>query len=166
MIDNNKKLILEVFENQELDLPAMTLSGDDTFELFKPYLELIKIDCTSNTPNTIYRAKYKLLNFPFEKFLRDKQFHNTSVLAEHLISLNKAQWIKFNKNAFDPEKAKIKRKKSVLEENKKKQTVFFTQKLSGEEKKQFYKNNVIKRKRTLQGEPTHLLDDVLPDYLK
>ena len=144
----------------------MVLSGNNTFALFKPYLELIKTDCTSTTPNTIYRSKYTLLGFPLEYFKRDKQYHNTAVLAYYLVNANKAKWIKFDVDAVNPEIAKNEHKRNVIAENRKKRTSVWLQTLSGEEKEQFYKNNAIKSKATREAQKTHLLDDILPNYLK
>lgn len=162
----DKKLVLEVFENKKLNLPTMVLSGDNTLELFKPYLELIKVDCNSKTANTVYRAKYTALDFPFEQFQRDKQYHNTAVLAMQLVAHNKARWIKTDKEALNPEVAATNKKRQVLADNKKKQTVFWLQTLSDEEKEKFYKDNAKKRKELKDAKKTHLLDDVLPNYLR
>ena len=150
MFDNDKKLILEIYENTELGLPAQVLSGDSSMELLNPYLKQIPIEGKRN--QTLLRAQFLKLGVPIEYWKPNAVGKVKSIICFYLVKTKKAKWLSFDADAMNPEKSL---------ENFKKINCINMQKISVEKKKE--KNNKPKDKEIAK---TKKLDHVLPSFLR
>lgn len=100
MFDNDKKLNLEVYENPELGLPNMVLSGDNVIEMLNPYLDLIKFD--GLTRETLLKARFLKIGVPVEYWKANQITKMKSIICFYLVKVKKAKWLSFDHNALNP----------------------------------------------------------------
>ena len=100
-------LKLKIYPNENLNIPEMELQADDVIELLKPYLDKIHVELKKDViEDTLTRKRFIKIGVNVkEHYKYQKKYYNYCFLAKYLVENNQAEWLEYDADLLDPQKA-------------------------------------------------------------
>lgn len=98
-------LKLKVYANENLQMPEKILAGENMIEVLDPYLKESPRTKQYTTPFGRLRRAARYAGIPMWGILRNKALQSGAFLADQMVKVGMAEWVEFNEEQFNPQKA-------------------------------------------------------------
>ena len=98
-------LKLKVYANENLQMPETELVGENMIEVLDPYLKQCPRTMQYSTPFGRLRRAARYAGIPMWGIMRNKALQSGAYLADQMVKMGMAEWIEFNEEQFNPQKA-------------------------------------------------------------